>query len=121
MVRRTADTGPDQGRVPGGQALHAQAHERLDQLLQPLRVVGADLQAGVRRVDRGPADVELLDLVAPVRLQDLVQDPGEQHGVDNVTADLQGVLVGQRRRGHGSSVRVAGRGGRPIVARPRVD
>src|SRR5678816_1758683 len=59
-----------------------------------------------------------LDLVAAVGLQDLVQDAGEQHGVDDVTADLQGVLVGQRRGGHGSSVRVAGRGGRPIVARP---
>ena len=50
------------------------------------------------------------------RLQDLVQDPGEQHGVDDVAADLQGLGVGE----HGSSIRVAV-AGRTIVARPRVD
>ena len=40
-------------------------------------------------VDRGAADVEALDLVAADALQDLVQDAGEQHRVDDVAADLR--------------------------------
>ena len=105
MVDNAAALRRDQGGIARLEPLHAEAHERLYQLLQPDRVVGADLEARVGGVDRGAADLELLDLVAAPGLEDLVEDAGEQHRVDDVAVDLQGLGVGE----HGSSSQVAGR------------